>query len=148
MRSVNVPGITRGPSLTVLANAPALRVKTVRWRTRRLRSRTTSTRPAASSVPATFTVPRARLATHFTVLSFEVPSRIRGGGGGGAGIVTVPGAERPPPLGDVNTATVALPGRATSPGVRRALRRVGDTHVVGRSAPFQRTTERNAKPRP
>ena len=104
--------------------------------------------PAASSVPATRTEPRARLATHFTLLSFEAPRRIRGGGGGGAGIVTVAGAERPPPLGDVNTVTVAVPGRATSAAVRRAVRRPGDTQVVGRSAPFQRTTDRNANPRP
>ena len=97
--------------------------------------------------PATRNAPLTRLAFQVALRSRGPEEDARRGRRRG-GEVAVAGAERPPPLGRVNTVTGALPG---GPRRRRSGARsggVGDTKVVGRSAPFHRTTDRNAKPRP
>jgi len=47
----------------------------------------------------------------------------------------------PPPGGGLNTVTCAVPTSRMSVAGIAALTSVGDTYVVGRSAPFQRTTD-------
>src|SRR5512146_1976334 len=63
-------------------------------------------------------------------------------------IVSVRALEVPPPGADVNTVTLAVPRAAMSAAGIAALKRVEDTKVVGRSAPFQCTTESAMKPLP
>jgi hypothetical protein len=57
-------------------------------------------------------------------------------------------AEGPPPGAGVNTVTGIDPAASTSAAVMAARSRVAPTTVVGRSAPFQRTTEAATKPLP
>src|SRR5690606_20638897 len=71
------------------------------------------------------------------------------GAGFGAGvIVNVAAFDVPPPGAGVDTTTDALPTDATSDAAIAAVNRVGDTNVVGRSAPFQSTFEAETKPLP
>ncbi len=55
------------------------------------------------------------------------------------------GADVPPPGPGVNTVTCAVPTAATSAAEIAACRLVLLTNVVGRAAPFQRTTESDMK---
>ena len=61
---------------------------------------------------------------------------------------TVRAAEVPPPGVGVKTVTVAVPATAMSPAEIAALSWEADTSVVGRSEPFQRTTDPYTKPEP
>src|SRR5262245_64897170 len=54
-------------------------------------------------------------------------------------------ADVPPPGTGVKTVTGTVPAVATSAAATAVVRRVGLTKVVGRSAPFQRTTESGVK---
>src|SRR5215470_4725709 len=68
-----------------------------------------------------------------------------GKGLGGTVIVNVKEFDVPPPAGGVKTVTIALPALAMSAGGIAAVSCVLLPKVVGRSAPFQRTTESETK---
>jgi hypothetical protein len=68
-----------------------------------------------------------------------------GNGFPAAPIVKVRPADTPPPGVGLNTVTVALPALATSAALIAAVSCVGDTYVVVRLVPFQRTAELGTK---
>src|SRR6266850_1860645 len=61
--------------------------------------------------------------------------------GTGLMIVRVCGLDVPPPGAELTTVTCGVPATATSAGGIVAVSCVAETYVVGRAAPFQRTTE-------
>src|SRR4051812_17134622 len=70
------------------------------------------------------------------------------GGVGGGSTGTACARESPPPGAGVNTVACASPALCTSPSGICAVSREGSTKLVGRSTPFQRTTDADEKPLP
>src|SRR5438105_4729345 len=112
---------------------------------------------AVSCVAETYVVARSapfhrttEVLTKFVPVTVSVncdPPTVADGGlrlvmvGIGLRIVKVCVLEVPPPGAGVKTVTAAVPASATSVGAIAAVSCVGETYVVARSAPFQRTTE-------
>src|SRR5688500_12911998 len=89
-------------------------------------------------VAATDTVP-------VTVAPEAGDMRATFGGVASAVMVKVSAADVPPPGAGVDTVTRALPAVATSLALIAAWSWVPLTHVVGRPAPFQRTSDEATK---
>src|SRR5215470_1152231 len=103
--------------------------------------------PVAASASQSLAPPRPFVSVAVTLAPGATVVALTASAGGGA-TVKANEADVPPPGAGVKTVTGTVPAVATSAAAIAVVRRVALTKVVGRSAPFQRTTDPLTKPLP